>query len=145
MNVTSIIQTTILGKLLLLETHRNILRTMDGWMICDFTSLSTVFESYSGGGGGGGDWMMMKGCAMEPRLLLERFPFQAGLGPRTARAIGQHFIYKLRNKTAQVSKFGPEVIKKFMLNSPEHGFFSWSLMLKCQQLLALEHFMSRKE
>ena len=30
---------------------------MDGWMICDFTSFSTVFQSYQGDGR-----MIMKDC-----------------------------------------------------------------------------------
>ena len=29
----------------------------DGWMTCDFTSLSTVFQSYQDDG-----WIIMKGC-----------------------------------------------------------------------------------
>ena len=30
---------------------------MDGWMICDFMSFSTVFQSYQDDG-----WVIMKGC-----------------------------------------------------------------------------------
>ena len=30
---------------------------IDGWMACDFTSFSTVFQSYQDD-----DWMIMKGC-----------------------------------------------------------------------------------
>ena len=31
---------------------------MDGWMTCDFTSFSTVFQACQDDG-----WMLMKGCA----------------------------------------------------------------------------------
>ena len=48
-------------------------RWMDGWMTCDFTSFSTVFQS-------SGQWAddneML--CAMEPRLWLRRFHVERG-------------------------------------------------------------------
>ena len=36
---------------------------MDGWMTCDFTSFSTVFQSYQDDGR-----LIMKDCAMKLRL-----------------------------------------------------------------------------
>ena len=40
----------------------------DGWMICDFTSFSTVFQSYQEDG-----WVIMKGCvqwnSVNPKVL----------------------------------------------------------------------------
>ena len=43
---------------------------MDGWMSCNFTSFSTVFQLYQDIG-----WMIMKRlCAMESCLPLRRYP-----------------------------------------------------------------------
>ena len=46
----------------------------EGWMTCDFTSLSTVFQSYQD------DGLMIIPC-----LRLERFPPEEGLKYGTAR------------------------------------------------------------
>ena len=43
---------------------------IDGWMIGDFMSFSTVFHSYQGDNGGL--------CAMKPRLRLRRFRLKQG-------------------------------------------------------------------
>ena len=45
----------------------------DGWMTSDFTSFSTVFQSYHDDG-----LMLMKGCAVVLHLRLRRFRFQRG-------------------------------------------------------------------
>ena len=54
-------------------------QTIDGWMICDFTSFSTVFQSYQDDGR-----MIMKGlCNGTP------FTVEKGLELATARSVGQ--------------------------------------------------------
>ena len=50
---------------------------MDGWVDWDFTSFSTVFQSYQVRWEGDNERL----CAMEPRLRLKRFPPPAGIGP----------------------------------------------------------------
>ena len=50
---------------------------MYGWMICEFTSFSTVFQSYQDDRS-----MIMKGCVQwKTRLRLERISPQTSLGP----------------------------------------------------------------
>ena len=54
-------------------------------MTCDFTSFSTVFQSYQDDGQVGDNGRL---CAMEPCLRLERSSPQARLKPGTARPRG---------------------------------------------------------
>ena len=56
---------------------------MEGRMTCNFTSFSSVFQSYQTLLGDN-----ERLCATVPRLRLELFPPQAGLKPRTARSAG---------------------------------------------------------
>ena len=52
---------------------------MDGWMDLDFTSLSTVFQSYQDDG-----WVIMKDCLQWA---------QRGHEPATARSVGQRLTH----------------------------------------------------
>ena len=57
----------------------------DGWMICNFMSFSTVFESYQEDG-----QMIMKGCAQwNPVYSCEEYSPWVGLKLGTARSVGQ--------------------------------------------------------
>ena len=61
---------------------------MDGWMTCNFTSLSIVIQSYQDNG-----QMIMKGCVQwNPVYSLENSP-RAGLELGTARSVGQSFTH----------------------------------------------------
>ena len=59
---------------------------MDGSRTSDFTSFSTVFQSYQDDGR-----MTMALCAMEFRLRLKQSSTQTGLDLTIARSVGQHF------------------------------------------------------
>ena len=64
--------------LILLEAKGHYFLYMDGWMTCDFTSFSTVFQSYQDGGR-----LIMKGCVQWNSFMVEKISLQAGieLGP----------------------------------------------------------------
>ena len=62
---------------------------LDGWMICDFTSISTVFPVISGRWASNNEML----CAMETRFRLKRPPLRAGLERGTARSVGQLLAY----------------------------------------------------
>ena len=53
--------------------------TKDGWITCDFTTFSTVFQSYQEF-----EFYNERLCAMEPR-----FPPTAGLESETAKSVGK--------------------------------------------------------
>ena len=57
---------------------------MDGWMTCDFTSFSTVFQSYL-------DYerLIMKGCDNGALFTVEKILPRAGIELGTARSVGQ--------------------------------------------------------
>ena len=57
-------------------------------MACDFTSFSTVYQSYKDDEGSN-----ERLCAMEPNLRLERSPIEAGLEPQTARSADQRLTH----------------------------------------------------
>ena len=61
---------------------------MDGWMTCDFTSFSTVFQSYQDDGR-----MIMKGCVQWKPVTTEKISPQAGLELTTARSVGQRLTH----------------------------------------------------
>ena len=52
---------------------------IDGRIICELSSISTVFQSYQE------NWMVI----MEPRFTTKKVPRPAGLKPGTARSAGQ--------------------------------------------------------
>ena len=54
---------------------------MDGWMLCDFKSFSTVFQSYEDNGR-----MVMRGCVHGTHS-------HAVTEPETARSVGQRITY----------------------------------------------------
>ena len=56
----------------------------DGWMTCNFTSLSKVFQSYQDDG-----QMIMKSCVNGTPFMAEKILPLAGLEPGTARSVGQ--------------------------------------------------------
>ena len=53
-------------------------------MMCDFTSFSTVFQSYQDDGR-----MIMKGCVQWNTYTVEKISPRAGLELATARSVGQ--------------------------------------------------------
>ena len=55
----------------------------DGWMTCNFTYFSTVFQSYQDDGR-----MKMKGCVSGTLFAVEKNSPRAGLEPGTARSVG---------------------------------------------------------
>ena len=55
-------------------------------MICDFTSFSTVFQSYQ-------EKMIMKGCLQWKCIYGEKISSRAGLELRTARSAGQSLTH----------------------------------------------------
>ena len=58
---------------------------MDGWMTCDFTSFSRVFQSYQDD-----ERLLMKGCVQwNPGYGWEDFALRARLELKTARSVGQ--------------------------------------------------------
>ena len=59
-------------------------RNKAGWTTCDFTFLSTVFQSYQDDG-----WMIMNSSVQWNRFRVERFPPEAEIEPGTARSVGQ--------------------------------------------------------
>ena len=56
---------------------------IDGWMICDFTSFSAVFQSYHDDGR-----MIMKGYVQWTPFTVEKISPRAGLELRTSRSVG---------------------------------------------------------
>ena len=56
---------------------------MDGWMCCDFTCFSTVFQSYQNDGR-----LIMKALCNEPRLWMRIFRLE-GDRTRSAGSVGQ--------------------------------------------------------
>ena len=61
---------------------------MDGWMTCDFTSFSTVFQSYQDDG-----QIIMKGCVQWNSVDgWENFP-SSGARTRASRSVGQCLIH----------------------------------------------------
>ena len=68
-----------LGEILTLE--------IDGWMACDFTSFSTVFQSYQDNG-----YMIMKAVCNVTLFTVEKISPRVGLEPGTARSVGQRRI-----------------------------------------------------
>ena len=63
-------------------------RSIDGWMICDFTSFSAVFQSYHDDGR-----MIMKGCVQWTPFTVEKISPRAGLELRTSRSVGQRLTH----------------------------------------------------
>ena len=53
---------------------------VDGWMTCDFTSFSTVFQSYQDDG-----QMIMKGCVQWNPFMVEKISPSGGIDPGTFR------------------------------------------------------------
>ena len=51
-------------------------------MTCEFTSFSTVSQSYYDGG-----WMIMKGCVQWSTFMAEKISPQVGLKPRAAKSV----------------------------------------------------------
>ena len=71
------------------QTREFILCQMDGWMTCDLTSSSTVFQSYQDNG-----QMIMKGCVQNGNLfMVVKISPQAGLKFGTARSVGQRLTH----------------------------------------------------
>ena len=56
---------------------------MDGWMNCNFTSFSTVFQSYQDD-----ERLIMKGCVQWNPVMFEKKLPQVGLKLGTARSAG---------------------------------------------------------
>ena len=61
---------------------------MDGWMTCNFTSYSTIFQLYHDDGR-----MIMKDCVQWNLFRVERISSQAGLELATARLVGQRLTH----------------------------------------------------
>ena len=61
---------------------------MDGWMICEFTSFSTVFQSYQDDG-----QTIMKSCVQWNLFTVEKILPRAVLELGTARSVGQSLIH----------------------------------------------------
>ena len=59
-------------------------------MICKFTSISTVFQSYQDDGR-----VIMKGCVQGNPFTVEKTSPRAGLELGTARSVGQRLITEL--------------------------------------------------
>ena len=62
---------------------------LDGWMTCDFTSFSTVFQSYQDDGR-----VIMKGLCNRTPFTVETFSASSGDRTRAARSVGQRLIYR---------------------------------------------------
>ena len=58
-------------------------------MICNFTSLLSVFQSYHDDG-----WVIMKGCEKQNPSTIEKIPPQAGLGLLDQQASANTLIYR---------------------------------------------------
>ena len=58
---------------------------MDGWMTCDCTSLSTVFQSYRDD-----VRMIMEGCMHWNMYTVEKISPQVGLEAATARSVASN-------------------------------------------------------
>ena len=70
------------GQRLTYGPHKN------GWMICNFPSFSTVFQSYRD------DWrMIMKGLCNGTPFTIEKISPRAGLELGTARSVGQRLTH----------------------------------------------------
>ena len=65
---------------------RSHLKSIDGWMTCDFTSFSAGFQSYQDDGR-----VIKKAVCNGTLFTVEKILPQAGLEPRTARSAGQHY------------------------------------------------------
>ena len=95
------------------------------WMSCDFTSFSTVFQSYQD------DWrLIMKGC-VQWNSVNGREDFASSRDQtRSARSVGQrltHWPIRALNgliKTSQMSKNSPWAYERlrWRLTSPLHFF-----------------------
>ena len=60
----------------------------DGWLICDFTFFSTVFQSDQDDGR-----MKMKGCVQWNPFMVEKISPRAGLELGSARSVGQRLTH----------------------------------------------------
>ena len=75
-------------ELLSLKVYDRFLITwLYGWMICNFTSFSTVFQSYQD------DGQIMKGCVQWNPVYVEKILPRAGIKLRTARSVGQRLTH----------------------------------------------------
>ena len=61
---------------------------MDGWMICNFISFSTVFQSYQDDG-----QMIMTGLCNGKLFTAEKISPRTGLELGTARSVGHHLTH----------------------------------------------------
>ena len=61
---------------------------VDGWIICDFTAISTVFQSYQED-----ERIIMKGCVQWNPFTVEKTSPRAGLELGTARSIGRRLTH----------------------------------------------------
>ena len=61
---------------------------MDGWMPCDFTSFSTVCQSYQDDGG-----LVMKGCVQWNSVYGGEDFASSGDRTRSARLVGQRSTF----------------------------------------------------
>ena len=60
----------------------------DGWMTCNFTSFSILFQSYQDDGR-----MIMKGCVHWNPVSVEKISPRAGIELGTARLVGQRLTH----------------------------------------------------
>ena len=77
----SVVVSHVLGQLVSFQR-------MDGWMTCDFTSFSTVFQSYQDDGR-----MIMKRCVQWSSVYIWEDFASSGDGTWSARSVGQHLTH----------------------------------------------------
>ena len=61
---------------------------MDGWMTCDFTSFSTVFQSYRND-----ERLIMKAVCNGTPFMVEKILPRAGIELGIARSVGQRLAH----------------------------------------------------
>ena len=103
------------------EWHNQKLIT-DGWMICDFTSFLTVFQSYQDD-----DLIRMKSCVQWNFVYSWEDFASSGDRTQTARSVGQRLTYWATGAPREIDKRSRKTRKRNRMNSslPNRWPFSY--------------------
>ena len=97
----------------------------DGWMNCDFTSFSTVFQSYQ-------EVDKERLCAMKLRLRLRRFRLER---TRSARSVGQRLTHWATGAPLVINQFSNFTICFLCVKNSEDPHLHWyvTILIYCDK------------